>query len=62
MLNKYNYKSSNKLFALMNQLNIDACLVDVVNKVGNAVDNWDKLTMKILMTNYKIIKFQFLII
>ncbi len=47
VLNKYNYKSSDKLYNMVSKLGIDTCFVDVVHKVGNADKYWDDIGLSI---------------
>jgi MoaA/NifB/PqqE/SkfB family radical SAM enzyme len=45
VLNKHNYKSTDKLYNFMKELDIDYCLVDVVHETGSAVNNWNDLAL-----------------
>lgn len=47
VINKYNCSSVKSLYSFMKSLGIDTCMVDIVHKVGNAEENWEKLAISL---------------
>lgn len=45
VINKYNANSVENIQSLVEKLKIDNCLIDVVNKIGNADENWEEIAL-----------------